>query len=139
MASLRSILYLVTVFCYLFEECFSFNPKHLNLSLTATRWNSAGATWYGSPDGFGSDGNILMPIYIVKACEMGRVFIILYSTNHKHNIITIANRSLHAGGSCGYGDVVSQPPFSSMVTSVGPSLYKSGTECGACYQVYIYI
>ncbi|KAK9913997.1 hypothetical protein M0R45_037796 [Rubus argutus] len=48
--------------------CFSFNPKHLNLSLTATQWNSAGATWYGSPDGFGSDG-----------------------------------------GSCGYGDVVSQP------------------------------
>lgn len=69
---------------------------------------------------------------------MGKVFIIVCSTNDKQIIITIANRSMHAGGSCGYGDVVSQPPFSSMVTAVGPSLYKSGTECGACYQVYIY-
>lgn len=77
MASLRSILYLVTVFCYLFEECFSFNRKHLNLSLTATQWNSAGATWYGSPDGFGSDGNILMPMYIVKGCETGEFLIII--------------------------------------------------------------
>ncbi|KAL6123392.1 hypothetical protein ACLB2K_075914 [Fragaria x ananassa] len=93
MASLRSILCLVTVSCCLFEGSFSFNPKHLNLSLSATHWSSAGATWYGSSDGFGSDG-----------------------------------------GSCGYGDVVSQAPFSSMVTSVGPSLYKSGKECGACYQ-----
>ncbi|XP_061998407.1 expansin-B15-like [Rosa rugosa] len=94
MASLRSILYLATVFCCLFEQSFSFNPKHLNLSLSATHWDTAGATWYGSPDGFGSDG-----------------------------------------GSCGYGDVVSQAPFSSMVTAVGPSLYKSGRECGACYQI----
>ncbi|KAH0689564.1 hypothetical protein KY289_016922 [Solanum tuberosum] len=40
-----------------------------------------------------------------------------------------------AGGSCGYGSAVSQAPFSSFVTGIGPSLYKSGKECGACYQV----
>ncbi|KAA8533894.1 hypothetical protein F0562_031411 [Nyssa sinensis] len=51
----------------------------------ATRWSSAGATWYGAPNGAGSD--------------------------------------------------VSQQPFSSMITAAGPSLYKSGKECGACYQV----
>ncbi|KAF2315847.1 hypothetical protein GH714_040393 [Hevea brasiliensis] len=37
--------------------------------------------------------------------------------------------------SCGYGNAVSEPPFSSLVTGIGPSLYKSGKECGACYQV----
>ncbi|KAG5616565.1 hypothetical protein H5410_016389 [Solanum commersonii] len=31
-----------------------------------------------------------------------------------------------AGGSCGYGSAVSQAPFSSFVTGIGPSLYKSG-------------
>ncbi|KAL2541924.1 putative expansin-B2 [Abeliophyllum distichum] len=43
--------------------------------------------------------------------------------------------SLHAGGACGYGNTVSQAPFSSLVTGIGPSLYKSGKECGACYKI----
>ncbi|KAK6155905.1 hypothetical protein DH2020_010153 [Rehmannia glutinosa] len=60
----------------------------------AVHWSSAGATWYGSPNGAGSDG-----------------------------------------GACGYGNLVSQAPFSSLVTGIGPSLYKSGKECGACYQI----
>ncbi|OMO98197.1 Major pollen allergen Lol pI [Corchorus olitorius] len=68
--------------------------QFINVSKIATHWSSAGATWYGSPDGAGSDG-----------------------------------------GSCGYGNAVSMPPFSSMVTGIGPSLYKSGKECGACYLV----
>lgn len=42
-----------------------------------------------------------------------------------------------AGGSCGYGSAVSEAPLSSFVTGIGPSLYKSGKECGACYQVLI--
>ncbi|XP_062165445.1 putative expansin-B2 [Alnus glutinosa] len=88
--SLSSIL----AFFFCFKLCFCFNPKHLNLSTITTHWSSAGATWYGSPDGAGSDG-----------------------------------------GACGYGNTVSLPPLSSMVTGIGPSLYDSGKECGACYQV----
>ncbi|XP_030463568.2 putative expansin-B2 [Syzygium oleosum] len=76
------------------QTCIGFKAKHLNLTTFGTRWSWAGATWYGSPNGAGSDG-----------------------------------------GSCGYGNVVSQPPFSSMVTGIGPSLYKSGKECGACYKI----
>nr|GEZ86152.1 expansin-B15-like [Tanacetum cinerariifolium] len=70
------------------------NPMETGSMEVATHWADAAATWYGSPDGFGSDG-----------------------------------------GSCGYGTAVSQAPFSSMVTGIGPSLYNNGKECGACYDV----
>ncbi|CBI36445.3 hypothetical protein VitviT2T_013782 [Vitis vinifera] len=92
-SSVLSFSFLLAFLCC-FETCHSFKPKYFNLSRAGTHWASAGATWYGSPEGAGSDG-----------------------------------------GSCGYGNAVSQPPFSSMITGIGPSLYKSGKECGACYQV----
>lgn len=76
------------------SNCQSFKHKHFNFSTKAPHWYTAGATWYGSPNGAGSDG-----------------------------------------GSCGYGNIVSEAPFSSMVTGIGPSLYKSGKECGACYLI----
>ncbi|XP_051138378.1 expansin-B15-like [Andrographis paniculata] len=81
------------------QFCLGFRHKHTrsrhsNATTGGLHWSSAGATWYGSPDGAGSDG-----------------------------------------GACGYGNLVSKSPFLSMVTGIGPSLYKSGKECGACYMV----
>ncbi|GAA0164172.1 hypothetical protein LIER_39733 [Lithospermum erythrorhizon] len=91
------VMFLITSFIVIQNTqlcCLAFKTKHFNLSTAAPHWATAGATWYGAPDGFGSDG-----------------------------------------GSCGYGTSVSQAPFTSLVFGASPSLYKSGTECGACYLI----
>jgi hypothetical protein len=47
-------------FFFLFELCFCFSLKYQKLSTTGTSWSPAGATWYGSRNGAGSDGNVLI-------------------------------------------------------------------------------
>lgn len=54
---------IIVLVCFICPS-FGYKPKHFNLSTHATHWGTAGATWYGSPHGAGSDGNFLSLFYV---------------------------------------------------------------------------
>ncbi|KAK3430032.1 hypothetical protein EUGRSUZ_E01626 [Eucalyptus grandis] len=47
----------------------------------------------------------------------------------------MSEKQSFARGTCGYGNGVDQALFPSMVSTGGPSLFKAGKGCGACYEV----
>ncbi|KAK4590224.1 hypothetical protein RGQ29_020670 [Quercus rubra] len=53
-----SLFTLLVLFSLLLNPTSAFNPKLLNVTKlqSSTSWSPAGATWYGSPTGAGSDG-----------------------------------------------------------------------------------
>ncbi|XP_010919901.2 expansin-B18-like [Elaeis guineensis] len=57
-ASFSSFIALLLAFLSLLNPCTCFKPRNLNLSsyIATSGWSPAGATWYGSPNGAGSDG-----------------------------------------------------------------------------------
>jgi hypothetical protein len=95
---------------------------------TVSSWTPATASWYGNPYGHGTDGTVLLSVltetFAYLLTPLGIV---------KNRIIS--ELLMYVGGGCGYQDAVGKAPFSSMIAAGGPSIYKSGRGCGACYQV----
>jgi hypothetical protein len=65
----------ILAFFFFSNLCFCFNPKHLDSSAITGEWSTAGATWYGSPDGYGSDGNV----HRERESEREREFFLLFN------------------------------------------------------------
>lgn len=91
-----SISFLLAFLCCC-RTCYSFkSTKHVNLTRSGTHWGSAGATWYGSPDGAGSDG-ILFFLFFVKS--------IMFVSNTKFYKLEILENHWFFDMICFHGDI----------------------------------
>ncbi|RZR95561.1 hypothetical protein BHM03_00024421 [Ensete ventricosum] len=103
-------------------------------------WHPATATWYGSPDGDGSDGTSDGWVLLASVCGRRRLDCRgLASSGPWRELQGSAafSPSLDARwcGACGYGSLVDVRPLRARVGAVSPVLFKGGQGCGACYKV----
>ncbi|KAG6500038.1 hypothetical protein ZIOFF_039852 [Zingiber officinale] len=109
------------------------------------QWYPATATWYGSPDGDGSDGKLAIPgsYFLLRSSQpldQDRV------VEDALDRVWAAHVEFASGfaqlyfcradcGACGYGTLVDVRPLRARVGAVSPVLFKDGEGCGACYKV----
>lgn len=96
-------------------------PQSTTLHLPNSSWQSATATWYGAPEGDGSDGNwYIRAVSVFSVCNFKKFNCSVFTSS---------------GGACGYGSLVDVKPFRARVGAVSPVLFQGGIGCGACYKV----
>ncbi|KAJ6349002.1 hypothetical protein OIU77_006564 [Salix suchowensis] len=114
-------------------------------------WKPATATWYGSPEGDGSDGecSLYVPGIVFPICDFGAAFFFILDLFFSVFMVVKLGDLTHFSprplawyklmgkeGACGYGSLVDVKPLRARVGAVSPVLFKNGEGCGACYKPF---